>query len=179
MIPIHPKESRPPEKIINLNGNEYKFWLIDKADEMLHSRYMIAEIQELYIRTGVSEDFLKEIAEMLCDIATSNKDLKAIKNDIFTIGQNLKGRVGMIAERTMYEEMACVYYLMDDEPMEYIKSWQERKKEVWEASGERDFFIEGAFRLINDLPNISIKDIFHVLQGVSERLEQLPMLKNL
>lgn len=179
MTPTHPKDLRQPDKVISLNGQEYKFWRIDNADEMLHSRYMVAEIQELYIRAGISEDFLKEVAEILCDLATSNKDLKAIKHDVFAVGQNLKGRIGMIAERTMYAEMACVYYLMDDEPLEYVKSWQDKKKEVWEASGETDFFIEMAFVLINDLPNTSTTDILHVFQAVSERLEQLPTLRNL
>lgn len=180
MKAIHPKEKgRAPDKVIELNGKTHQFWQIDNADEMLHSRYMVAEIQELYLRAGLSEDFLKEIADILINLGMESKDFKTLRHDIVAVGQNLKGRISMLAERQMYEEMACVYFLMDDEPLEYIQSWQALKKEVWEASNERDFFIVKAFRLINDLPAISNEDILTAFQAVSERIAQLPTLKNL
>lgn len=151
-----------------------KFYSIDTADQILHTRFMVAEIQELYIRSGVSESFLKEIAELLIKRAQSPGDHKT---DMFAIGQNLLQRVGFIAEKSMYEELACVYFKMEGEPDEYIQHWQDEKKEIWRKHPkERDFFLFEAYKHINASQNISVKDILAVWQAVDERLAQLPNL---
>ena len=176
MNTTHPKKRRKAAKTLNVNGQEYNFYSIEQADEILHSRYMVAEIQELYIRAGISEDFLKEIAQLLIDKGMDSKDLKTLRTDLVSIGQNLKGRLGMIAERTMYEQLACVYFLMDDEPAEFDEEWQSRKLSVWRAAKEADFFILEAFKRTNDSQSISMKDILAVWQAVAERVSQLPIL---
>ena len=151
---------------------DHKFYAIQSADQILHTRFMVAEIQELYIRAGISESFLKEIANLLIDIAKKPGDQR---NDIFAIGQNLLQRIGFIAEKTMYEELACVYFLIDDEPDQYLPDWQDRKKSLWRANNDdRDFFLFEAFKHTGASQNTLLKDILAVWQAVEERLEQLP-----
>jgi hypothetical protein len=153
---------------------QHKFYEIERADQLLHSRYMVAEIQELYIRAGISEEFLQGISQLMIDRAMDAKDFKQLREDVVAIGQNLKGRLGFIADRVMYEELACVFFLMDDEPDEYQAEWQEKKKAIW--SGERDFFLFRAFARTNDLGTFSMKDILAVFQAAGERTAQLPTL---
>lgn len=168
--------SQTPIKTIG----KHKFYEIQSADQILHSRYMVAEVQELYIRAGISESFLTEIATLLINIAQSSKQLNDVKSDVFAIGQNLNQRLGFIAQKSMYEDLACVYFLMDDEPAEYSKEWQMKKKAVWEAHPkERDFFITEAFKRMNASQSISTKDILSVWEALEERLEQLTTLKKL
>lgn len=177
MTPISPKKRRDPVKVITMpDGTQHSFYAIEQADEILHSRYMAAEIQELYIRAGISEGFLAEVAQLLIDRAMDAKDLKALRQDCVAIGQNLQGRLGMIAEREMYEQLACVYFLMDDEPAEMDEEWQRRKIAVWRSAGERDFFITEAFKRITGSANISMSDILAVCLAAEERIAQLPML---
>lgn len=164
------------EKAVKTVG-KHKFYEINAADEIMLSRFMIAEIQEIYIRYGISEAFLSEIAELLIKKGTSTGDIKA---DMVAIGLNLRHRVGAIAEKKMYEELACVYFLMDDEPAEYEQQWQEKKKALWRAHPkERDFFITEAFKRTNASQHISMKDILAVLEAADERLFQLPSLSGL
>lgn len=176
MKSVHPKKRREPIKTLVVNGKEHKFYQIEQADEMLHSRYIVAEIQELYIRAGISEGFLKEVAQMLIDTAMESKDMKKLKEDVVAVGQNLKARLGMIAEKRMYEELACVYFLMDDEPLEYDEEYQREKKAVWRSAGEQDFFILQAFNKTMPSANTLTSDILAVWQALDERLKQLQML---
>jgi hypothetical protein len=156
----------------------HNFYQIQQADQLLHSRFMVAEIQELYIRAGISESFLKGIADLLISKASQPLDVNTLKSDMFAIGQNLKQRVGFIADKTMYEELACVYFLMDDEPNEYTPEFQAAKKALWrEHPDDRDFFIVEAFRLTNASQDISQVDICHVWEMLSERLLQLPTME--
>ena len=176
MKATHPSKRREPIKTFTLNGQTHKFYQIEQADEILHSRYMVAEIQELYIRAGISEGFLKEVAQILIDVAMDAKDLKKLREDVVSVGQNLKSRLGMIAEKRMYEELACVYFLMDDEPLEYDEQWQAKKKAVWRSANEADFFILQAFNKITPSANTLTSDILAVWQALEERLSQLPTL---
>ncbi len=167
---MNPTRPTTPTKTIGKN----KFYKIDTADQILHSRYMVAEIQELYIRAGISESFLKEISNLLISRAQQQGDHRT---DMFAIGQNLLQRIGMVAEKKMYEELACVYFLMDDEPNEYLPEWQEKKKALWgKHPKERDFFIMEAFKLTNASLDTSVTDILAVFKAVEERIEQLPPL---
>lgn len=177
MTATHPQKRRDPAKVITMpDGTTHSFYAIEQADEILHSRYMAAEIQELYIRAGISEAFLTEVSQLLIDRAMDAKDLKALRQDCIAIGQNLKGRLGMIAEREMYEQLACVYFLMDDEPAEMDEEWQRRKIAAWRSAGERDFFITEAFRRTTESASISMSDILAVCLAAEERIAQLPTL---
>jgi len=170
MQPIDIRKTTEPIKVID----GHKFWLVSQADQMLHSRYMVAEIQELYIRSGLSQDFLLSIAQILIDRAMDAKDFRQFREDMIAVGQNLKGRLSFMAEAVMYEELACVYTLMDDEPLEYLPEWQVKKKSVWSA--DRDFFLCEAFKLIHSLNDISESDILAALLAADERIKQLPTL---
>jgi hypothetical protein len=172
MIPTHPSKRREPVKIIG----DHKFYQINLADELLHSRFMVAEIQELFLRHGISEGFLREVCGILKDQAIEERDPKKLRENVIAVAQNLEGRLGMLAEKRAYEELACVYFLMDDEPAEYDEAWQEKKKAVWRSAGESDFFIGEAFKHMNASANISMSDILAVWMAVKERHEQLPTL---
>lgn len=175
MTPTHPSKRREPSKIIG----EHKFYQIDLADEILHSRFMVAEIQELFIRFGISEGFLKGICGLLKDQALDEKDPRKLRENVMAIAQNLEGRLGMLAEKAMYEELACVYFLMDDEPLEYDEEWQKRKKAVWRSAKECDFFTIEAYKATNKSLDTSETDILLGWIAVSERISQLPNLGQL
>ena len=127
MNPTHPKKTQQPIKTIG----KHKFYDIRAADQIMHTRLMVAEVSEIYIRSGISESFLKEISSILIELGmNSAKPVNELRSDIVKIGHNLEGRIGLIASRQMYEELACVYFLMDDEPMDYDAEWAEKKKRV-------------------------------------------------
>ena len=172
MKPTHPLKRRNPIKTIG----EHKFYDIQQADEILHSRFMVAEIQELFLRHGISEGFLREVCGILKDQALDEKDPKKLRENVIAVAQNLEGRLGMLSEKRAYEELACVYFLMDDEPAEYDEEWQTKKKAVWRSAGEADFFTTWAFNRMNASANISMSDILAVWTAVRERHEQLPTL---
>jgi hypothetical protein len=112
----------------------------------------------------------------MIDRAMDAKDIRTLKEDMIAIGQNLKGRLGMIAERKMYEQLACVYFMLEDEPMEYDAEWQNKKIAIWRGANEQDFFITEVFKHTNTSLTTSLKDILNVWQAVEERVSQLPTL---
>ena len=170
MTPTAPKTKREPIKTIG----KHKFYEIQQADEILHTRYMVAEVQELYIRAGMSQDFIGGMCDLMIQRSMDAKDLQTLKNDITAIGMNMKGRLGFMASMKMYEELACVYFMMDDEPAEYLPEWQAKKKAVW--AKDRDFFLHVAYLRMNGSQDISMTDIIAAFQAVEERLAQLPTL---
>jgi hypothetical protein len=163
-------------KSINVS---HKFYAINSADQILHTRMMVAEIQELYIKAGISQPFLKEMVDLILNKAMSAQDFNNFKLDIINIAQHLKQRIGFIAQKSMYEELACVYFMLEDEPAEYLPEWQEKKKALWRKHPEeRDFFTTEAFRLTSASQNISMGDILSVWEALEERLGMLPKLSN-
>lgn len=170
MTPTHPKYRGGIVREIG----EHKFYLALNADEILHTRYMVAEVQELYIACGISQGWLTMMSQLMIDTALDAKDFKALREDMIAIGQNIKARIGFIASPEMYEELACVMFLMDDEPPELIEDWQIKKKEVWK--NDRDFFLCAAFKRLHLSEHISTTDIIAVLQAAKERIAQLPNL---
>jgi len=173
MHPEHPNKTQQPIKVIG----EHKFYDVRNADQIPHTRFIVAEVQEIFIKMGISEAFLSEMMDELLNVALDGKRTPfEVKNDVTIIANNIKGRLGMLSERTAYEELACVYFMMDNEPMEYDKEFQQKKKSVWRDAGEQDFFTVLAFRITNNLQTISEKDILSALLAVSERVAQLPQL---
>lgn len=170
MNPTLPKVKRQPVKTIG----KHKFYEVMQADEILHTRYMVAEVQELYIRAGMSQGFIEGMCDLMIQRAMDAKDLQLLKNDITAIGMNMKGRLGFMASMAMYEELACVYFMMDDEPAEYLHEWQVKKKAVW--AKDKDFFLSRAYERMNGSQDISATDIIAAFQAVEERLQQLPIL---
>lgn len=170
MKAIHPAKRRPPFKVVD--GN--KFYEITLADEILHSRFMVAEVQELFISLGITQPFLLEVCELMKEQAMNVNDIKKLKENIMAIAMNIESRVGMLAEKKAYEEMACVYFMLEGEPVEWDDDWQTKKKGIWRAAGETDFFTLQAFKRIHELQDISTKDILNVWKAISERIKQLP-----
>jgi hypothetical protein len=76
----------------------------------------------------------------------------------------------------MYEQLACVYFMLEDEPMEYDVEWQNKKIAIWRGEKEQDFFITEVFKHTNTSLTTSLKDILNVWQAVEERISQLPTL---
>lgn len=176
MDAIHPKKRREPIKVINYKGVDYKFFEVHLADELLYKRYIQAEIQEMFIRHGISESFLTKIAELIEDTALNTSDIKKLRSDMIAIAHNLQGRLGMIADREMYADLACVYFMLENEGDDIDEQTNNLKKEIWRASGEYDFFIFEVFKRINTSPNTSMSDLLAVYQAVEERISQLPTL---
>lgn len=178
MKPITPQQKRrEPIRTIQTDNGPVNFYQIEQADELLHSRYMEAEIQEVYIRTGIGEEFLSKMIELLMDRVMNSNDLRTIKTDVLAIAQNLQGRVKQLGEMSLYEDLACVYFMMEGEPTEMDNEWSAKKKAIWGAHPEhRDFFILQAFRLTGSYQTLSDRDILNAFQAVEERVSQLPML---
>lgn len=169
MTPTPPKKTQEPIKIIG----KHKFYDIRLADQILYTRFVKAETDMMYIRMGLSESFLKTImSEMKTIILDGKMSPTDLKNNLLIAVNNIDARIGMIAEKTFYEELACVYILMDDEPAELDPEWQAKKKRIWRDAGELDFFTLLAFKITNGLKDISEKDILSVWVALNERLSQ-------
>lgn len=173
MNPQHPKvRQSKPDRVID----GHSFWFVKELDEVLHQRYALAEIQMIYLRSGISQPFLREMMQTLIDRALNFKNPDTFRGEVIAVAQNIQGRIDYIAEQKAYEELACVLTLMDDEPDTYLPEYQLKKKAVWSKDAkDRDFFLFRAFRLVNDLNEISEKDITAVWQAVSERINQLTL----
>lgn len=170
MIPTHPKKTQEPLKIIG----GHKFYDIRLADQILYNRFVKAETDMMFIRMGLSEEFLKTImGEMKEVILDGKKSVTDLKNDLLIAVNNIEARIGMIADKKFYEDLACVYVMMDDEPAELDPEWQAKKKCIWRDAGEVDFFTLLAFKITNGLKDISEKDILSVWVALKERLSQI------
>jgi len=178
MKPITPQQKRrDPIRTIKTEDGDVNFYKIELADEILHPRYMEAEIQEVYIRSGIGEDFLSAMIDLLIERSMSATDLKQLKLDVMAIAQNLQGRVKQLSEKHLYEELACVYFMMEGEPVHMDNEWTAKKKALWRAHPEdADFFILEAFRLTGNYQALSSADILNAFQAVAERVSQLPTL---
>jgi len=177
MKPVNAWETSQPVRVVTTpDKKKHEFYEITQSDQILHSRYLMAEIQEMYIRMGISEEFMKRVSQLLIDRAMEAKDLKALKEDVIAVGQNLKGRLGFIAEAKMYERMACVYYVMKGEPAEWSEEWQAKKVQIWKEGKDSEFFIMAAFRRTTALADISDSDILAALTAAGERIMQLPQI---
>ena len=178
MKPITPQQKRKdPFRTIQTDSGPVNFYRIELADEILHPRFMEAEIQEVFIRTGVGEEFLSSMIDLLMERAMAATDLKILKKEAIAIAQNLEGRVKQLSEMSLYEDLACVYFMMEGEPNEVDKDWSAKKKAIWRAHPEeRDFFILQAFRRTGNYQTLSDRDILNAFQAAEERVNQLPML---
>lgn len=167
------KPNRPTEPIKIIDG--HKFYALDKADTLLHSRYLLAEIENMFIQHGVSKDFLMNIIDLLTERATNNNNINEIKKDIFAIAENLRNRIGMLSEMRYYEKLATILFLMDEEPNEYKEENQKEKIKVWSKNeNDRVFFCLEAYKFFNKLSSISTIDIISAWEALNERLIQLP-----
>ena len=178
MNQIPPQQKRKdPFRTIQTDSGPVNFYRIELADEILHPRFMEAEIQEVFIRTGVGEEFLSSMIDLLMERAMAATDLKILKKEAIAIAQNLEGRVKQLSEMSLYEDLACVYFMMEGEPNEVDKDWSAKKKAIWRAHPEeRDFFILQAFRRTGNYQTLSDRDILNAFQAAEERVNQLPML---
>lgn len=168
--------NRPKEPIKVIRG--HKFYALDKADTILHARYLMAEIENMYLQQGISSGYLREITNLLIDRAFNTTDINKLKTDIIAIAENINNRVGMLSEMKYYEKLATILFLMDDEPHEYNEEYQAQKIKVWsEKKEDRIFFCLEAYKYFNTLANISTTDIIDAWMALNERIEQLPNIK--
>lgn len=162
-------------------GNKYKFYEVEDASEILHERHIMGQVADMYIRFGLSRDFLKGMASMLKKASRSADSIEDLQDTCTKIAFNIEERLGLIAETKQYEELACIYSRVEIngemEPEDFVESWQEKKKIVWNANKKlRDFFLSKAVKRSHELSNMSQKDILHVLKLAEQRVNQLPTL---
>lgn len=172
------KYGNKPIKTINYKGVDYNFYECRNEGELIRKRFMVAEIQELYLRHGVSEKFLTTITEYLQTIAMdSNKPVPELRKEVIAIATNLQQRIGMIAEKSMYKKLACVYFTIDEEPDEYMPKYEALKLEIMASDPEsEDFFLCEAYKYMNESVLTSTKDILKIFYAIAERIEQLPTI---
>lgn len=164
------------------NNKKFMFHLVDEADELLNSRFVMGNVTEMYIRFGLSREFLKQICSLLKDQGKDqNIEKEVLQENIMKIAFNIEGRLGMLAETAQYEQMACIYtrleYDGEMEPAEYVQSWQQTKMDIWSSNKQlRDFFLCMAIKRTHELENMSKNDILAVLKTIEAKVHQLPTL---
>ena len=162
---------------IKVGKKLHKFFDIKDAGEIIYSRFVLAEIETMYIRFGLSREFLKGIATLLKKLSREEKDFNKLQDDIMKIALNVEGRLGLLAETKQFEKLATIYYKLENEPDEYLESWAQKKIDIWNTSPkDRDFFLSEVIQYTNKLSNISMKDILATLKASQLRLDQLPTL---
>lgn len=171
-------------KKVKLGGNEYTFYMLDLASDILHSRHIQGKVADMYIRFGLSREFLQNISGLLKKESRAAKDLDSLQDLCAKIAFNIEERLGLLAETKQYEELACIYTkvkINDElEPDEYIESWQQKKKDVWSSDKKlRDFFLSKVMKQSELLKDLSTSDIIHALKVAEARISQLPILANL
>lgn len=182
MKPTPPKKR--PVKSGEYDNKKYKFFLLDEADETLNARYIMGNVEEMYIRFGLSRQFLEGICEMLIEQGKSESNSKeVVQENILKIALNVKDRLGMLAETKQYENLALIYtkleYDEEMEPDEFSSSWQKLKADIWSSDKAlRDFFLCMAIKRTHDLKGMSKKDIMTVLKRMEAKVLQLPILVN-
>lgn len=158
------------------SGNNYFEFINDAA--MPYKRFVDAQVTEKMIRLGFSQSGIEQLIKACETIAVdATKTAEQLRADIFTLGANLKGRLGYLAGHRMYEQFAAIFYVMEDEPITPSDRWYMKKFDIWsQDEAARSFFLHGAFKKIHALTEISVKDMMHSFQMAEIREESLPTL---
>lgn len=167
------------------NKKKYKFFLLGDADKTLNQRYVMGNVEEMWIRYGFSREYMRNMVKLMITQG-KDKDIKkeALQNNILKIAFNIEGRIGMLAETKQYEQLALIYtrleYDGEMEPEDFAQSWQQKKLDIWSSNKAlRDFFLCMAIKRTHDLKAMSKKDIINVLRQIEAKAAQLPKLASI
>jgi len=95
--------------------------------------------------------------------------------DLFKLLAEIEFRLNFVGEEETLKELACCYYLINDESEDdFTDKYREMKMKVFsEDGGARDFFIQGAFLHTINYSNMSEVDILDYLKANAPNEKQL------
>ncbi len=160
------------------NGNN--IYAFKNVAEIPFKRFMSAKVQEHFITMGIDKSILEKIVS--AGIRYSQQtitDIEEFKSEINLLFQNIKLRIGYVCSEDLYLRLAACYYVIEGEPLEaFDNNWFEKKRIMCEEDPAlKGFFLQTAFRLTTDLPNISENIMQTSLQYAMEREKQIPPSK--
>jgi len=157
-------------------GNNYYEFIDDF--HMPYKRFVTAQLQERYVRFGLTHGVLDTMAKacerMAMDAASKPEQLRKF---IMTLGLNIEQRLGYMAGEDAYMQLAGVFYLIEGEPLDPEQGWFQKKKDIWHNDpAAKDFFLHGAFVKSSGLAETSIQDMKTFFQVAAERENIIPTL---
>lgn len=95
--------------------------------------------------------------------------------DLFQLLAEIEFRLNFIGEEETLKELACCYFLINDEPEDdFAQKYRELKLNVFKEDGHaRDFFIHGAFQHTINYSSMSEVDILDYLNQNAPSVERL------
>lgn len=175
LTPQHPDPRLQYVYTDKLGHNYFEF---TNDASMPFKRYTDAQVTEKLARLGFSKSGLEEIIAV-CEAQAldATRTAEQLRADIFTIGANLKSRLGFLTNKRTYEQYASVFYLIDDEPLEPSDRWYLKKIDLWsQDEAARDFFLLGSFRKLTGFVTASVQDMMLSLKAMELREEKIPTL---
>lgn len=160
------------------NGNN--IYAFKNVAEIPYKRFVSAKVQEHFISMGIDKVILDKIVN--AGIRYSQQtvtDIEEFKSEINLLFQNIKLRIGYVCSEDIYLRLASCYYVIDGEPLEeFNNNWYEKKLIMCqEDPALKGFFLQTAFRLTTDLPDISETTIASSLAYAQQREMQIPPSK--
>lgn len=98
--------------------------------------------------------------------------------DLFQLLAEIEFRLNFVGEEETLRELACCYYLINDEAEDdFTEKYRQIKLDVFKQDGgARDFFIQGAFRHTINYSNMSEVDILDYLRANVPNESQLNLI---
>lgn len=122
-------------KLIYTNEHGNFYVAIDPNNYHL-SRYVAANVQDIYASCGTTPDYMDSITNRMLDIInTSNVD--RIKSDLSVLVNNIRYRLKYPVDQDAALRMACCYIIHEDEnPDEVNPHWMQKKLEWCKSDGK-------------------------------------------
>lgn len=159
------------------NGNV--FCQFKNAPEMTYKRFFSATIHDRFIRMGFTDSYLTKIIDLIINLSfDKTKTEQELREAFGTIGLSLRQRHGYVTSEDPFLRLACVYFVLPDEPLDECNdSWTDKKIALWNSDPDaKDFFLQKAFESTMKQPGISIPDMKHYFEIAEQRESNIPTL---
>lgn len=170
-------DSRLQVAYTDLNKNVYYEFVNEGM--MTYKRFMSAQVNERSIRLGLTPEFLNEAITKGLDIVYNGKHNERELREMFgAIFLAMKARAGFVCDEDQYLRLACVYYLIEGEPVDEVNEQftLHKIKMLAENPDAKDFFLQGAISKTYVLTTVSLDVMKDCFAMATQRTEIAPTL---
>ena len=173
--PFNRKQKATPQKLQTVYtdkfGNEWKQFT--NQLDLPATRAIAAEIATKHTEFNITPDLFKQMIGLMKEHANKGEIV-----ELFHLLEEIEIRTEMIGEEQTLLELACCYYLLNDENPEGSGNDKRLEKlRILDQDNEaKNFFLRSCFEITKEFSNISGADIIKYLkeqQPITNRLQRL------
>lgn len=157
------------------DANGHQWWEFEEPLRMPTARGVEGEFAAEWAKLHLTpDDLLAYIADMKA------KYDKGLVGDMYVVLDNLHARAKAMADKRSLQELAKVYFLIDDEPIGWpTAEHTARKEKAWaEDPAAQGFFLRTAFVYTHGYSEVSGIDILTYLRAIEMLRYQTPAVLN-